>query len=855
MRTTEAFKRGEIICPVSADYALDAEALVLLDGRRLKHDAGFNATIVSRFLIATKDLQAGEEVLVNLNALIYEVEDATALPLTGFKKLTEEEKQQLYMYADEHVRQQAVMDGFIPNRSEGGITVVQTQKSQLVPVSRGAHEPRSTVFASTGVLLPFPVRSTIELPGDQHLRLTGGSEFIRHSCQPNLQLELAGDSIRGIALRFIEEGEELTCNYLCTEWDIAEPFHCACNTDSCYAFIRGFCYLDADEKARLLPNVSAAIKEKYNAPLPRAASLASIEKTTALAVTFDGRVAAQRYIASGTVLMKVDRLCVRPREAVLDGLHIPHSCDANAVLLEGRLTASRPLLAGDPLTLNLSTLFYALPLPFECHCGAVTSTHLVKGFSALSDAEKNSLMSFAEHSVLVEAVRHGLRVQSSSPCVKIRRHPFMGEVTYAATFIPKGSRVFHMRGLVIPFPTIYTVYLGDGNHLLFADGAQCLAHSCNPNTRLVIDAANGKAMCVAMRDIEPEEIVSFNYLTSEWDMASPFKCGCGSASCFGMIKGFRHLDEESQLRLWPYATSGVKSLFAQYRRSALSNLDTSLVSLHEASGELRLARDLPSGVVLFAATTFCIAAEEVVLDDVRLRHSCRPTAVFLEGRVVLCQASLRGEAVTLNINHLTYDTPAFACHCGAENCVGEVRGFAGLTAEQQNTEMVYVDPRVRATAGDNKYCVQSTCSLVEVKPNGPMGQATFAKADIREGTRFFKVSGLVIPFATIYTILLDENQHLLFADGAQCLAHSCNPNVRVIIDSTGKKLNVLPFGASARVNLSPSTTSPQSGRCKRRSPASVGHRSVTVKYEALSTWRMKHDNGYGGWPHQQSDLW
>ncbi|RNF11483.1 methyltransferase [Trypanosoma rangeli] len=746
MRATTSFKRGEIICPVSADYTLESDALVLMDGCRLKHDTRFNATIISRFIIATKDLQLGEEVLVNLNTFLYDVGDRRGSSLTGFKNLTEEEKHHLYRYADEHVRQRAIMDGFIPNRSEGGIKVVQTRNSHLLTVSRGTHEPMSTVFTSTGVLLPFPVRSTIELPGYQHLRLTGGSEFIRHACQPNLRLEIVGDSIRGVALRFIEEGEELTYNYLCTEWDIAEPFHCTCNTDSCYAFIRGFYYLDTGEKARLLQNASAAIKEKYNAPIPCTASLASLEKITALAVTFEGRVAAQRYVASGTVLMNVNRLCVRTREVVLDTLHIPHSCDANVVLLEGRLVASRPFLPGDPLTLNLSTLFYELPLPFECHCGSVTHSHLVKGFSALSDEEKSSLMPFVEHSVLVEAFRHGFTVQSSSSCVKIRRHPSLGEATYAADFIPKGSRVFHMRGLVIPFPTIYTVYLGDDRHLLFAFGAQCLAHSCEPNTRLFVDAANGMATCVAIRDIEPEEIVSFNYLTSEWDMASPFKCCCGSASCFGMIKGFRHLDEETQLRLWPHTSSGVKSLFAQHRRSALSNFDTSLVSLQGPLGELCLARDLSSGVILFTATTFCIATEEIVLDGVRLRHSCRPTAVFLEGRVVLCRASPRGDPVTLNINHLIYSTPAFVCHCGAENCVGEVRGFTGLTNEQKSTEMLYVDPRVRAAGGCNKCWVQSSCSLVEVKPNGPMGQATFAKSDIVEGLAFLGCQALFFPF-------------------------------------------------------------------------------------------------------------
>ncbi|KEG07832.1 hypothetical protein DQ04_08701000 [Trypanosoma grayi] len=791
MKTLSSFRAGEIICPIPPDYFLELDELILSNGSRVKHGAEFNATIISRFIIATRALEKDEEVSVDLNTLVYDAEDQKTLRFPGFKNLAEAEKQRLYTYADEKVRQEAIADGFIPHRSESGIDVVCTSKSTLVTVSSGHHETNSIVFTSTGLLLPFAVRSTIELPGEQHLRLSGGTEFIWHACQPNLRLEIDGDSIRGIALRPIEAGERLTCNYLYTEWDIAQPFRCACNTYSCYGFIRGFQYLDAEQQMHLLPNASAAIQEKYNAPPPSIASLTVLKETTAVSVTFEGKLAAQHYVASGTVLFRVDRFCVRPREIVIDNLHIPHSCDANTVLLEGRLVASRPLLAGDPLTLNLSTLFYELPLPFGCCCGAVNCTRNVEGFSGLSDEAKNRLMPFTEHAVLVEAVRRGYVVQSSTPLVKISHIPSMGRATYATEFISKGTHIFHLKGLVLSFPTIYTVFLGDGKHLLFADGAQCLAHSCEPNTRLSVDATNGSASCVATRDIQPGDIVSFNYLTSEWDMAAPFKCSCGSVKCHGVIRGFRHLDESSQLRLWAHATRGVKSLFAQHRRSALPNLDSSLVYLHEHSGKLRLASDMSSGVILFDATTFSVVGNEIVLDDVRINHSCNPTAVWLEGHVVLSRASLRGDAVTLNINHLVYNLSPFLCTCGSPNCVGEVKGFAGLSDDEKDAAMLCADPQVRAAAVNNGYCIQSSSSLVEVKANGLMGQATFAKSSIRKGTRFFEVTGLVLPFATVYTILLDNNQHLLFADGAQCLAHSCDPNVRIITDSTGKRLDCI----------------------------------------------------------------
>ncbi|KAH9601825.1 SET domain [Trypanosoma melophagium] len=792
MKTTSSFKAGDIVCPISADYTFGHGELVLPDGSHVRHDAKFNATIISRFIIATEDLAEGQEVLVDLNTFVYESVEGEEMHIPGFKNLPDVEKQRLYIYADERVRQQAITDGFIPRRSESEVDVVRTiNKSRLVTVSRGNHEAQSVVFTSTGVLLPFPVRSTIELPGERHLRLTGGSEFIRHACQPNLCLKIDGDCIRAIALRPIEDGEQLTCNYLYTEWDIAQPFCCACNTYSCYGFIRGFRYLDAEQQMHLLPHASAAIQEKYNAPSLSGASLTFLKENTAVSLTFEGKVAAQRYIPSGTVLFHVNRFRVQPREVIIDDLQIPHSCDANTILLEGRLVATQPLLPGDFITLNISTLFYEIPLPFDCLCGSHNCIHLVKGFSSLSDSEKNRLMTFTDISVLTEALRNGYSIESSSPLVKITKDPLIGYVTSAEHFIPKGTRIFHVNGFVLPFPTVYTVFLGEGKHLLFSEGAQCLGHSCEPNTRLYVDASNGIVDCVATRDIQPGEYVSFNYLTSEWDMAVPFKCRCGSSSCHAVIKGFRHLDERTQLKLWTQATTGVKLLFKHHRRSALPTLSNSLVTLDEDSGDLCVARDMPSGIILFEATNFTVIGDEIVLDDIRIKHSCNPTAVWLDGKVVLCRASLRGDAVTLNINHLIYSTTPFECICGSSNCVKRVCGFEGLTEDEKEIEMLYVDPQVRATAVNNGYCIKSSSPLVEVKANGRMGQATFAKADIVKGTRFFNVTGLVIPFPTIYTILIADKQHLLFSDGAQCLAHSCDPNVRIIVDNTARRIECI----------------------------------------------------------------
>ena len=53
----------------------------------------------------------------------------------------------------------------------------------------------------------------------------------------------------------------------------------------------------------------------------------------------------------------------------------------------------------------------------------------------------------------------------------------------------------------------------------------------------------------ALRDIAPGEEISFNYLTTESEMAEPFNCACGSANCFEFIQGRNFLSRAESERL------------------------------------------------------------------------------------------------------------------------------------------------------------------------------------------------------------------------------------------------------------------------------------------------------------------
>lgn len=59
--------------------------------------------------------------------------------------------------------------------------------------------------------------------------------YINHSCQPNTYMRTLGNHVEFYALRSIETGEELTCNYGPTHHDGKKK--CTCGAPGCIGFI------------------------------------------------------------------------------------------------------------------------------------------------------------------------------------------------------------------------------------------------------------------------------------------------------------------------------------------------------------------------------------------------------------------------------------------------------------------------------------------------------------------------------------------------------------------------------------------------------------------------------------------
>lgn len=93
-------------------------------------------------------------------------------------------------------------------------------------------------------------------------------------------------------------------------------------------------------------------------------------------------------------------------------------------------------------------------------------------------------------------------------------------------------------GEVYSEPNYLTVQRGVGEHItLMPQFLQYINHSCDPN--VFFDTAAMKL--IAIKDIEPSEEFSFFYPSTEFDMAQPFICYCGSKYCLQNIKGAKFI--------------------------------------------------------------------------------------------------------------------------------------------------------------------------------------------------------------------------------------------------------------------------------------------------------------------------
>eukprot|EP00121_Abeoforma_whisleri_P003585 Awhi_evm1s3221 len=89
-------------------------------------------------------------------------------------------------------------------------------------------------------LVDTPTRFTLQAAQNLHIKGESLKELVNlnHSCDPSLSLVYREHSLDFELSRNVKEGDSVTFSYNTTEYDMASPFECKCNSPNCYLTIK-----------------------------------------------------------------------------------------------------------------------------------------------------------------------------------------------------------------------------------------------------------------------------------------------------------------------------------------------------------------------------------------------------------------------------------------------------------------------------------------------------------------------------------------------------------------------------------------------------------------------------------------
>ena len=103
-----------------------------------------------------------------------------------------------------------------------------------------------TAFAA-GKIFDSPNYLTIQLNDEHHISLMPEClQYTNHSCEPNVFFDTTNMQL--IALRNIEPGDEFCFFYPSTEYAMARPFSCLCQSENCLGEISGALNLSENQR-------------------------------------------------------------------------------------------------------------------------------------------------------------------------------------------------------------------------------------------------------------------------------------------------------------------------------------------------------------------------------------------------------------------------------------------------------------------------------------------------------------------------------------------------------------------------------------------------------------------------------
>ncbi|MCA1386116.1 MULTISPECIES: SET domain-containing protein-lysine N-methyltransferase [unclassified Bradyrhizobium] len=104
-----------------------------------------------------------------------------------------------------------------------------------------------------GEICPLATKRTIQIDRDKHL-CSEYIDFINHCCRPNARLQIDDGGVVLIAMEEIgRDRDEVTINYNCSEYSLAESFLCRCCEPP--RLIAGYRYLLEGDQGEYLQRI------------------------------------------------------------------------------------------------------------------------------------------------------------------------------------------------------------------------------------------------------------------------------------------------------------------------------------------------------------------------------------------------------------------------------------------------------------------------------------------------------------------------------------------------------------------------------------------------------------------------
>jgi len=114
--------------------------------------------------------------------------------------------------------------------------------------------------------------------------------------------------------------------------------------------------------------------------------------------------------------------------------------------------------------------------------------------------------------------------------------------------LPAGSIFSPMTGTTPAVKAYSSVQVSRDSHIELNSELVFCNHSCDPS--LEFDVSTMVVRVARNRDLKEGDALTFFYPSSEWNMAQPFDCTCGSSKCRKRIAGAGQMSEEALTGYW-----------------------------------------------------------------------------------------------------------------------------------------------------------------------------------------------------------------------------------------------------------------------------------------------------------------